>query len=281
MARLNADKMAELKLKAAKVESLRRYCRERRQEKAVGLDGESDEDEADSDNQSEVKIWRERKAGQRRRKGPDASGDLNEDDGGRGGAKKRIDPPAIKMDEETAKTLLQGSECEAFVCKVTDVSCIRLMSPYDRNKYWASMREQAINLLFEAIRKKNADMVSAVLTTLCPIGRMPEKEKPVGPTAEQLEKANSAENQALLARFKPPTPRDEPEPPTTQNVLQKMGPLLDVNGTSAVGLSPLHVAAGAGDVKTLKVLVEAWGADLHRRADDGYEDYGYMCSSTH
>ena len=137
------------------------------------------------------------------------------------------------------------------------------------------MREQAINLLFEAIRKKNADMVSAVLTTLCPIGRMPEKEKPVGPTAEQLEKANSAENQALLARFKPPTPRDEPEPPAKQNILQKMGPLLDVNSTSAVGLSPLHVAAGAGDVKTLKVLVEAWGADLHRRADDGYEDYGY------
>ena len=110
-------------------------------------------------------------------------------------------------------------------------------------------------------------MVSAVLTTLCPIGRMPEKEKPVGPTAEQLEKANSAENQALLARFKPPTPRDEPEPPAKQNILQKMGPLLDVNSTSAVGLSPLHVAAGAGDVKTLKVLVEAWGADLHRRAD--------------
>eukprot|EP00946_MAST-07B_sp_MAST-7B-sp1_P004821 g4821.t1 len=256
MARLNADKMAELKLKAAKsVESSAAFIAASKtatKKKAVGLDGESDEDEADSDNQSEVEDMKagEGKAGGKEEgKGPDASGDLNEDDGGRGGAKKRIDPPAIKMDEETAKTLLQG-----------------ILGKYART---------AINLLFEAIRKKNADMVSAVLTTLCPIGRMPEKEKPVGPTAEQLEKANSAENQALLARFKPPTPRDEPEPPATQNILQKMGPLLDVNSTSAVGLSPLHVAAGAGDVKTLKVLVEAWGADLHRRADDGYEDYGY------
>ena len=162
--------------------------RKRRPRKSCGSDGESDEDEADSDNQSEVEDMKagEGKAGGKEEgKGPDASGDLNEDDGGRGGAKKRIDPPAIKMDEESAKTLLQGSECEAFVCKVTDVSCIRLMSPYDRNKYWASMREQAINLL-EAIRKKMLTWClganNAVPTGGC------QRRKSLWVQSEQLEK---------------------------------------------------------------------------------------------
>lgn len=284
--RLNADKLAELKVKAAKsVESSAAFIKASKtatEKKAVGLDGETDDDDNyDSEKGSQPSESGDQKAkdhnettAPKNAEKVDSQAIEDEDPGGRDGAKKRVDPPAVKMSEDVAKAMIKGTRYEDFEIVAKDQSKVRFMSPYERNKYWNAMREKALNLLYDLIREKNVDMTSAYLTVLCKIGSLPEKEEPIGPTEEQLAKANSAENQALLARFKPPTPRAV-EPPPPLNILQKLGPLLDVNGTTKVGLSPLHVAAGTGHVPTLKLLVEAWGADLRRTNDDGYADYGY------
>ena len=62
------------------------------------------------------------------------------------------------------------------ITKLSNIEKARLMSPYDRKRYWEQMQDRAIRLLMRMIELKDVEKASAAFTVLCEIGTLPADE---------------------------------------------------------------------------------------------------------
>jgi hypothetical protein len=147
---------------------------------------------------------------------------------------------------------------------------LRMLSPFDQKRHWNELQERALELLIEAIRAKNKDMVAAILAYLGSIGVKPKKKV--------IHVEMNEEEKNVLSKYKPPTPRKEPERSSVTLLHEKLGPLMDVNRLLHEGLSPLHVAAGVGSVPIMKILVDAWDANIDNSLH-GYSVFQHALNS--
>ena len=166
-----------------------------------------------------------------------------------------LEETVVKMSVKEAEAVVSGTFIEVFKNEAINGKKLRILSPFDQKRYWADLQNQALEHLIDAIRSNDAQMVNAILTHLGSIGVKKQKEV--------IEIEMTQKEEEVLNKYKPPTPRKEAPLSNLTLLFQKLGPLLDVNQFLHEGLTPLHVAAGVGNVPICKILVDAWGADLN------------------
>lgn len=224
----------------------------------------SDSDDPDQANKDQMK---ESKQAEIKTKKTLDDGDDDNDEGVRATS---IDEKAVRMLPAEAEKVVRGTMVEIIREEAMNGKKLRMLSPFDQKRHWNDLQERALELLIQAIRGKNKEMVSATLTFLGNIGVKP-KNKIV--TAELTK-----DEKEVLNKFKPPTPRKEPVRNSMTILLEKLGPLMDVNRILHEGISPLHVAAAVGSVEIMKILVDAWGAEIDNSIH-GYSVFQHALNS--
>ncbi len=177
--RLAADEAYEIKKKQTKAEALRESAAKAKATALKGKDSDAEDDIDDTD----PALAAERlaaAAAAREAAGQDplaamaaeaeaAAGEGNAD------VSKPIDPPMERMPLEEAQQVILTSVplVREFAREATDISKARLMSPYDRKRYWEGMQDRAIRVLMRMIELKDVEKASAAFAVLCEIGTVP------------------------------------------------------------------------------------------------------------
>jgi hypothetical protein len=226
----------------------------------------SDSDDPDQANKNQMKESKEAET-KTKRTSEDGGDDNDNNELARATS---IDVKAVRMLPAEAEKIVRGTMVEIIREEAMNGKKLRMLSPFDQKRHWNNLQERALELLIQAIREKNKEMVSATLTFLGNIGVKP-KNKIVKVELTKDEKE-------VLNKFKPPTPRKEPARNSLTILLEKLGPLMDVNRILHEGISPLHVAAAVGSVEIMKILVDAWGADLDNSIH-GYSVFQHALNS--